>query len=106
MLALSYSAEIYQELTFHSLTSQIWAIPFLAYLALTDIAHANKWIVWAIITLLLSFPNRKLSLFVPFSIAILTPLSAPNSSRLELSQLKRRPFTNGLSSYIQHVCTG
>ena len=68
MLALSYSAEIYQELTFHSLTSQIWVIPFLIYLAITDIAHANKWVVWAIITLLLSFPNRKLALFIFFSV--------------------------------------
>ncbi|KAF2794618.1 phthalate transporter [Melanomma pulvis-pyrius CBS 109.77] len=57
MLGLAYSAEIYKELTFHSLTGQIWVIPFLVYLSVTDIAHANKWVVWGVITLLLSYPS-------------------------------------------------
>ncbi|KAF2096478.1 MFS general substrate transporter [Rhizodiscina lignyota] len=57
MLILSYSSEIFGELTIHAVTGQIWAIPFLVWLVVTDTAHTNKWLVWAMITLLLSYPN-------------------------------------------------
>ncbi|ORY00965.1 major facilitator superfamily domain-containing protein [Clohesyomyces aquaticus] len=57
MLLLTYSAEIHKELTFHSLTGAIWAIPFLAWLVVSNPAKANKWTVWAVITLLLSYPS-------------------------------------------------
>jgi hypothetical protein len=56
MLALTYSAEIYKELTFHAMTGQIWVLPFLTWLVVANLATANKWVVWAIITLLLSYP--------------------------------------------------
>lgn len=61
LLALAYSAEIFGELTFHSMLSQIWALPFLIWLVVADVAHTNRWIVWAVITLLLSYPSRMLS---------------------------------------------
>lgn len=64
MLALAYSAEIYQELTFHSVTGEIWVIPFLIWLVVTDIAKANKWVVWTVITLLLSYPSRMLRIYI------------------------------------------
>jgi hypothetical protein len=57
MLALAYSAEIYQELTWHSMTGNIWVIPFLIWLVVANVAKANKWVVWAVITLLLSYPS-------------------------------------------------
>ncbi|KAK3643625.1 hypothetical protein LTR56_010135 [Elasticomyces elasticus] len=57
MLALVYSAEIFGELTFHSTIAQIWSIPFLAYLVIVDVTEANRWVIWGVITLLLSFPN-------------------------------------------------
>ncbi|KAK5723904.1 hypothetical protein LTR17_013833 [Elasticomyces elasticus] len=57
MLALAYSAEIFGELTFHSTIAQIWSIPFLAYLVIVDVTEANRWVIWGVITLLLSFPN-------------------------------------------------
>jgi hypothetical protein len=59
MLGLSYSAEIFQEQTFHAMLGQIWAIPFLIWLAVTNVTATNKWIVWLIITLLLSYPTGK-----------------------------------------------
>ncbi|KAF1996007.1 MFS general substrate transporter [Amniculicola lignicola CBS 123094] len=57
MLLLTYSAEIFQELTLHAGVGQIWAIPFLVYLYVSDAAHANRWVVWTVITLLLSYPS-------------------------------------------------
>ncbi|OQO08564.1 hypothetical protein B0A48_06434 [Cryoendolithus antarcticus] len=42
MLALKYSAEIFGELTLHTMFGQIWAIPFLVFLSVADIAHTNK----------------------------------------------------------------
>jgi len=57
MLALTYLAEIFGELTFMSVSGQIWALPFLIYLNVVDTTKINKWIVWAVITLLLSYPN-------------------------------------------------
>jgi hypothetical protein len=62
MLALAYSAEIFGELTFHALTGQIWSIPFLIWLVVGNPGKANRWIVWAVITLLLGYPNRKSSI--------------------------------------------
>ncbi|KAF2177615.1 major facilitator superfamily transporter [Zopfia rhizophila CBS 207.26] len=57
MLTLAYFAEINQELTAHSMTGEIWAIPFLLWLVVTGLAKAKKWKIWAIITLPLSYPN-------------------------------------------------
>lgn len=57
MLALSYSSEIFKEQTFHAMIGQFWSIPFLVWLSVTNISLANKWVVWGIITLLLSYPN-------------------------------------------------
>jgi hypothetical protein len=39
-----------------SMSGQIWGLPFLIYLM--DMVKVNKWIVWTVITLLLSYPNR------------------------------------------------
>ncbi|PSN64875.1 MFS general substrate transporter [Corynespora cassiicola Philippines] len=57
MLSLTYSAEINKELTFHALTGTIWMLPFLIWLVAADVASANRWVVWAVISLLLSFPS-------------------------------------------------
>jgi hypothetical protein len=57
MLTLTYSSEIFGELTFHAAIAQIWALPFLIYLVVTDIHETNKWIIWLVITLLLSYPS-------------------------------------------------
>ena len=57
MLALAYSAEIFGQLTWHSITSQIWAFPFLVYLVAVDVSKVSRWTLWAVITLLLGYPN-------------------------------------------------
>ena len=57
MLALSYSAEVFGELTLHALTGQIWALPFLIYLNVVDVSQVGRWTLWAVITLLIGYPN-------------------------------------------------
>ncbi|PVH97147.1 hypothetical protein DM02DRAFT_644348 [Periconia macrospinosa] len=44
--------------TFQSISGDpIWVIPFLIWLVVADVAGANKWMVWAFITLLLTYPS-------------------------------------------------
>lgn len=57
MLGLVYFAEIVGELTLVSLTGQIWALPFIIYLVVVNATTANRWVVWTVMTLLLSYPN-------------------------------------------------
>jgi hypothetical protein len=103
MLALTYVAEIWGELTLTSAFGQIWALPFLIYIYLVDITKINKWKAFSIMSLLLSYPSGKTasSLFEIF--LSVTIHSASNSSRLELSQFKCSPFSNRLGSLVQHV---
>jgi len=60
MLALTYVAEIWGELSLTSMIGQIWCLPFVAYLYAVDINKINKWSAWGILTALLSFPSGKL----------------------------------------------
>ncbi|KAE9375244.1 MFS general substrate transporter [Stipitochalara longipes BDJ] len=57
MLALTYVAEIWGELTLTSAFGQIWALPFLIYIYLVDITKINKWKAFSIMSLLLSYPS-------------------------------------------------
>ncbi|KAJ9142919.1 MFS general substrate transporter [Pleurostoma richardsiae] len=57
MLLLTYVAEIWGELTLTSMIGQIWALPFLIYLNVVNTAHVNRWIIFAVTSLLLSYPN-------------------------------------------------
>jgi hypothetical protein len=59
MLALTYVAEIWGELTLTSAFGQIWALPFLIYIYLVDITKINKWKAFSIMSLLLSYPSGK-----------------------------------------------
>ncbi|GAB7349966.1 hypothetical protein MBLNU459_g0655t1 [Dothideomycetes sp. NU459] len=57
MLGITYLGEIFGELTLVSMSGQIWALPFLIYFNVVDRTKVNKWITWAVTTLLLSYPN-------------------------------------------------
>jgi len=59
MLAIAYLAEITGQLTLVAGLSQIWAFPFLIYLNVVDTAKVNRWVIWTVTTLLLSYPNGK-----------------------------------------------
>ncbi|TLD23016.1 hypothetical protein PspLS_07062 [Pyricularia sp. CBS 133598] len=57
MLGVTYIAEIWGNLTFSAMIGQIWALPLLLYMAVTNLGAVNKWVVWTVTTLLLSYPN-------------------------------------------------
>ncbi|PMD23508.1 MFS general substrate transporter [Hyaloscypha hepaticicola] len=57
MLALTYVAEIWGELTLTAAFGQVWALPFLVYIYLVDITKINKWLAFGIMSLLLSYPS-------------------------------------------------
>lgn len=59
MLGLTYLAEYLGELTLVAVLAQIWALPFLIYTNVVDTTTVNRWVVFAVITLLLGYPNRK-----------------------------------------------
>lgn len=56
MLALTYAAEIFGELTLTSSLGQIWMLPFLVYIYQVDITKIYKWKAFGIMSLLLSYP--------------------------------------------------
>jgi hypothetical protein len=59
MMALTYAAEIWGELTLTSAFGQVWALPFLVFLYVKDITKINKWTAFGIMSLLLSYPSGK-----------------------------------------------
>lgn len=83
MLSLTYSAEVFGNLTFHALFGGMWAIPFLIWLEITDVSRANKWTVWAVTTLLLSYPSGKHHF--PMIFQVNAENSASNPSWLEFT---------------------
>lgn len=60
MLGLTYLAEILGELTLLAGFGQVWALPFLIYLNVADTANASRWVIYAVTTLLLAYPNGKI----------------------------------------------
>jgi hypothetical protein len=101
MMALTYVAEIWGELTLTSAFGQIWALPFLVYIYLVDITKINKWTSFGIMSLLLSYPSGKPTFF-SLQFHLISP-SAPNTSSLEFPQLQRRALPHRLRRAVQHV---
>lgn len=61
MVTMTYVSEVTGELTWAALFGQIWVLPFVVYLYVVDTTTANKWVVYAVITLLLGFPNGRIA---------------------------------------------
>ncbi|KAJ9623055.1 hypothetical protein H2203_005987 [Taxawa tesnikishii (nom. ined.)] len=57
MMLITYLGEIYGELSLTAMSGQIWGIPFLVYLNVVDTTKVNRWIIWTVTTLMLSYPN-------------------------------------------------
>ncbi|KAI1483721.1 MFS general substrate transporter [Daldinia eschscholtzii] len=57
MLANTYAAEIFGNLTLVSVVGQFWILPFLIYLNVANTASASRWVIWTVTTLLLAYPN-------------------------------------------------
>lgn len=57
MLLSTYLAEVTGQLWIFGVLGQLWALPFLAYMYAEDINALNKWTAFAIMTVLLAYPN-------------------------------------------------
>ncbi|KKY25518.1 putative retrograde regulation protein 2 [Phaeomoniella chlamydospora] len=59
MIILTYVSEVVGELTLVSLFGQVWTLPFLIYINVIDITKINKWVSWAVVSLLLAYPSAQ-----------------------------------------------
>ncbi|KAI7784113.1 hypothetical protein LA080_010425 [Diaporthe eres] len=57
MLIFTYLGEIWNELTFTAMIGQIWSPPFLICLVVLNLATINRWALYAVLVLLLVYPN-------------------------------------------------
>lgn len=62
MLFLTYAAEVFGELTFVAMIGQIWALPFIILLNVIDVNKVDRWIAWAVMTALMSYPSGELKI--------------------------------------------
>jgi hypothetical protein len=105
MLGLSYTSEIFGDISLTAIAGQIWALPFLFYLLMADAKITSRWAVWGASTLLLSYPNGLLAFFMHSKYKSLTLYhSSPHPSQLGQSKLQLRPLSYRLRSVLQHVC--
>ena len=92
LLFLTYLAEVVGELSLVSMSGQIWVLPFVVYLYVCNINEANKWVAFAIMTLLLAYPYGKAvllrDLLVSWAHSCFDVRSTRNPSRLEFSELE------------------
>jgi len=59
MVAVAYLAEAFSQLTLIASLGQFWALPFLIYLNSVDTTNVSRWVIYAVTTLLLIYPNGK-----------------------------------------------
>ncbi|KAF5594049.1 major facilitator superfamily transporter [Fusarium subglutinans] len=57
MLALTYTAEYVKNLTLMGIIGQIWILPCLIWFNVANTQTASRWTVYAVTTVLLSYPN-------------------------------------------------
>jgi hypothetical protein len=102
-----------KRLAFNGIIGQIWALPFLIALYTIDTTTANKWVVWAIVSLLLGYPSNH-----SVQVGRLPPTAsmAPSKdgisrnylltlypSRLGITQCKHSPYAYSVNSHVQYV---
>jgi hypothetical protein len=106
MLLITYLAEVWGQLTLTAAIGQVWMLPFLVYLEVANTQKAHKWVVWAVISLLLSYPNGSSPAAQMTSSTDKPASSTSNPSSLELEERKHRPLAHRLGRLLQHVCAG
>ncbi|KAH8901126.1 MFS general substrate transporter [Thozetella sp. PMI_491] len=57
LLAITYTAEVLGSITYVAMFGQFWVLPFLIWLEVGYTTESNKWLVYAIMILLLAYPN-------------------------------------------------
>lgn len=67
MLGLTYLGELWNELTLTAMIGQLWTLPLLIAMVALNLATTNNWVVYAILVLLLIYPNGTLGAVFPLS---------------------------------------
>ncbi|KAI5456037.1 major facilitator superfamily domain-containing protein [Mariannaea sp. PMI_226] len=57
MLILTFVSELVNERTFVSMIGQIWILPCLIYFNVADTSSVSRWVIFAVTSVLLSYPN-------------------------------------------------
>lgn len=57
LLGITYLSEKWDERSFTALSAQLWRLPFLIVLYIVDINSINRWVAFAVLTLLLGTPT-------------------------------------------------
>ncbi|KAH7309788.1 major facilitator superfamily domain-containing protein [Stachybotrys elegans] len=57
LLGLTYLSEHWNQRAFLAMFTQIWVLPFLVYIYTVDITQVNRWLAWAVLSLLLAYPS-------------------------------------------------
>jgi hypothetical protein len=106
MLGITYLADIVGLLTLVAGMAQLWPLPFLIYLNAVDTAKVNRWVIYAVTSLLLSYPNGESP--CPFSDTSLARADGNNSTSdpggMELTELEHCPVPHRFCGLLQHVC--
>lgn len=92
IMGITYLSELLDERALVAMISQIWALPFLVFLYVVDLTQINRWVAWAMLTLLLAYPSRKprfnpgsiLSLIATTAHAIQVSWNSRNSNAVRL----------------------
>jgi hypothetical protein len=58
LLVFTLFADWTNRLALNGIIGQIWALPFLVSLYVLDTTKTNKWIIWAVTSLLLGYPSN------------------------------------------------
>jgi hypothetical protein len=72
LLGLTYLSEQWNQRAFLAMLSQIWVLPFLIYIYVVDITQVNRWLAWAVLSLLLAYPSRECYLIGTLKVMSLT----------------------------------
>ncbi|KAH7011346.1 major facilitator superfamily domain-containing protein [Ilyonectria destructans] len=57
IMGITYLSELLDERALVAMISQVWALPFLVFLYVVDLTQINRWVAWAMLTLLLAYPS-------------------------------------------------
>jgi hypothetical protein len=104
MIAITYLAEITNQLAFVAAIPQIWCLPFILWLRFVDTTVLSKWVVWFVMTLFLGNPYgecaRVLRYFLSSRWYILTRISSSDPSRLGIPKLEYSPQSDRRCSHV------
>ncbi|KAL1310640.1 hypothetical protein AAFC00_000908 [Neodothiora populina] len=56
LLISTYASEVLNQLSLVGISSQLWPLPMLIWFVAVDTTHVNKWVIWAVTSLIIGSP--------------------------------------------------